>query len=222
MRQHLDHIFVMALSFNHVLSDSLPHSPAFPSPFGRYLFVASAELFPRPRLSSKTCRASAGTCLHVRGEWLVDIAPHYFDLANFPQGECRRVLERCARRRILRLSCCRESPCASWKSCLCKMSDESCGICAGYTSRRSGRWSASRLTRDGQRAPSTKRRRRRRWRWWLVWGAAHVGGVSVAAKWTRAGVFVTSLSVSFRGSVFAELGVSIMRCMPAAPCRRTL
>ena len=38
--------------------------------------------------------------MHVRGEWLVDIAPHYFDLANFPQGECRRVLERCARRRI--------------------------------------------------------------------------------------------------------------------------
>ena len=64
----------------------------------------------------------------MRGEWLVDIAPHYFDLANFPQGECRRVLERCARRRILRLSCCRELPCAPNRVCA-KMSDEICGIC---------------------------------------------------------------------------------------------
>lgn len=34
------------------------------------------------------------TCTEVRGEWLVDIAPHYYDLTNFPQGEARRVLER--------------------------------------------------------------------------------------------------------------------------------
>jgi len=30
----------------------------------------------------------------VRGEWLIDIAPHYYDLSNFPQCEARRVLER--------------------------------------------------------------------------------------------------------------------------------
>ncbi|KAK3242293.1 hypothetical protein CYMTET_48013 [Cymbomonas tetramitiformis] len=30
----------------------------------------------------------------VKGEWLVDIAPHYYDLSNFPQCEARRVLER--------------------------------------------------------------------------------------------------------------------------------
>lgn len=30
----------------------------------------------------------------VRGEWLIDIAPHYYDLSNFPQCEARYVLER--------------------------------------------------------------------------------------------------------------------------------
>mmetsp|Transcript_20057 Transcript_20057/g.43892 ORF Transcript_20057/g.43892 Transcript_20057/m.43892 type:complete len:294 (+) Transcript_20057:1420-2301(+) len=30
----------------------------------------------------------------VKGEWLVDIAPQYYDLSNFPQCEARRVLER--------------------------------------------------------------------------------------------------------------------------------
>jgi len=30
----------------------------------------------------------------VRGDWLIDIAPHYYDLSNFPQCEARRVLER--------------------------------------------------------------------------------------------------------------------------------
>ncbi|KXZ56762.1 hypothetical protein GPECTOR_1g687 [Gonium pectorale] len=34
------------------------------------------------------------SCMDIKGEWLVDIAPHYFDLSNFPQGECRRSLER--------------------------------------------------------------------------------------------------------------------------------
>lgn len=43
------------------------------------------------------------TCTSVRGEWLVDIAPHYFDLENFPQGETRRELERLFARRRQRL-----------------------------------------------------------------------------------------------------------------------
>lgn len=30
----------------------------------------------------------------VKGEWLVDIAAHYYDLSNFPQCEAKRVLER--------------------------------------------------------------------------------------------------------------------------------
>lgn len=34
------------------------------------------------------------TVTSIRGEWLVDIAPHYFDLDNFPAGETRRDLER--------------------------------------------------------------------------------------------------------------------------------
>ncbi len=36
----------------------------------------------------------ASLCPLLAGEWLVDIAPHYFDLSNFPQGEARRALER--------------------------------------------------------------------------------------------------------------------------------
>lgn len=30
----------------------------------------------------------------IRGEWLIDVAPHYYDLSNFPQCEARRQLER--------------------------------------------------------------------------------------------------------------------------------
>ena len=41
-----------------------------------------------------TSRNYIRTCTAVRGEWLVDLAPHYYDLANFPQGEARRALER--------------------------------------------------------------------------------------------------------------------------------
>lgn len=34
------------------------------------------------------------TVTDVRGEWLVEVAPHYFDLSNFPDCEAKRVLER--------------------------------------------------------------------------------------------------------------------------------
>ena len=34
------------------------------------------------------------TVTEVKGEWLIDIARHYYDLSNFPQCEARRVLER--------------------------------------------------------------------------------------------------------------------------------
>lgn len=41
-----------------------------------------------------TTRNYIRTATDVKGEWLVDIAPHYFDLSNFPTGETRRSLER--------------------------------------------------------------------------------------------------------------------------------
>ncbi|KAJ0979962.1 hypothetical protein J5N97_015436 [Dioscorea zingiberensis] len=41
-----------------------------------------------------TSRNFIRTVTDVRGEWLVDIAPHYYDLSNFPSGEAKRVLER--------------------------------------------------------------------------------------------------------------------------------
>ena len=33
-------------------------------------------------------------CTDIKGEWLVELAPHYYDLKNFPQCEAKRVLER--------------------------------------------------------------------------------------------------------------------------------
>lgn len=42
------------------------------------------------------------TCTEMKGEWLIDIAPHYYDLSNFPQCEARRVLERLYRTKQMR------------------------------------------------------------------------------------------------------------------------
>lgn len=41
-----------------------------------------------------TTRNYIRTVTDIRGEWLVDIAPHYYELSNFPPGEARRALER--------------------------------------------------------------------------------------------------------------------------------
>ena len=41
-----------------------------------------------------TSRHYIRTNIEVEGEWLVDIAPHYFDLSNFPVCAARRALER--------------------------------------------------------------------------------------------------------------------------------
>ncbi|PRQ45154.1 putative RNA helicase [Rosa chinensis] len=46
-----------------------------------------------------TSRNFIRTVTDIRGEWLVDIAPHYYDLANFPQCEAKRVLEKLYRKR---------------------------------------------------------------------------------------------------------------------------
>lgn len=34
------------------------------------------------------------TCMDIKGEWLLDVAPHYYDLSNFPPGDTKRALER--------------------------------------------------------------------------------------------------------------------------------
>lgn len=34
------------------------------------------------------------TCLEVKGQWLVDQAPHYYDLSNFPNGSAKNELRR--------------------------------------------------------------------------------------------------------------------------------
>ncbi|CAN6181285.1 unnamed protein product [Urochloa humidicola] len=41
-----------------------------------------------------TSRTFIRTVTAIPGEWLIDIAPHYYDLSNFPSCKARRVLER--------------------------------------------------------------------------------------------------------------------------------
>ncbi len=41
-----------------------------------------------------TSRNYIRTVTDIKGEWLIDVSPHYYDLSNFPQGEARRALER--------------------------------------------------------------------------------------------------------------------------------
>jgi len=38
------------------------------------------------------------TVSDIKGDWLVDIAPHYYELSNFPDCEAKRVLERLYRK----------------------------------------------------------------------------------------------------------------------------
>ncbi|KAK9747585.1 hypothetical protein RND81_02G001800 [Saponaria officinalis] len=46
-----------------------------------------------------TSRNFIRTVTDIRGEWLVDIAPHYYDLTNFPNCEAKRVLEKLYKKR---------------------------------------------------------------------------------------------------------------------------
>nr|GEV65649.1 probable pre-mRNA-splicing factor ATP-dependent RNA helicase DEAH2 isoform X1 [Tanacetum cinerariifolium] len=46
-----------------------------------------------------TSRNFIRTVTDVRGEWIVDIAPHYYDHENFPHCEAKRVLEKLYKKR---------------------------------------------------------------------------------------------------------------------------
>jgi pre-mRNA-splicing factor ATP-dependent RNA helicase DHX15/PRP43 len=46
-----------------------------------------------------TTRSFIRTATNIRGEWLLDIAPIYYDLSKFPPGEAKRVLEGLEKRR---------------------------------------------------------------------------------------------------------------------------
>ncbi|XP_073132666.1 probable pre-mRNA-splicing factor ATP-dependent RNA helicase DEAH2 isoform X1 [Henckelia pumila] len=46
-----------------------------------------------------TSRNFIRTVTDVRGEWLIDIAPHYYDLSNFPNCEAKRQLEKLYKKR---------------------------------------------------------------------------------------------------------------------------
>ena len=43
------------------------------------------------------------TCLRVEGEWLIDIAPQYYDLYNFPECEAKRALKALTRKKAVAL-----------------------------------------------------------------------------------------------------------------------
>ena len=45
-----------------------------------------------------TSRNFIRSCTAVRVEWLVELAPHYFELENWPEGETKGELERAYRR----------------------------------------------------------------------------------------------------------------------------
>ena len=45
-----------------------------------------------------TTRNFVRTVSTVRVEWLVELAPHYYDLENWPEGETKQELERTYRR----------------------------------------------------------------------------------------------------------------------------
>jgi len=75
---------------------------------GHYLTVKDNQvvaLHPSAGLSKKpewvlynefvlTSKNYIRTVTEVRPEWLMEVAPHYYDLQNFPQCEAKRVLER--------------------------------------------------------------------------------------------------------------------------------
>lgn len=46
-----------------------------------------------------TTRNYIRTVIAVEGDWIVDLAPHYYDLSNFPAGEARRALEKLYQRK---------------------------------------------------------------------------------------------------------------------------
>lgn len=41
-----------------------------------------------------TSRNYIRTVTDIKGDWLIDVSPHYYDLSNFPPGEAQRALER--------------------------------------------------------------------------------------------------------------------------------
>ena len=45
-----------------------------------------------------TQRNYVRTCCSTRPEWLIEMAPHYYDLANWPAGDTKTELERAYRR----------------------------------------------------------------------------------------------------------------------------
>ena len=89
-------------------ANCLPHQVAHLERTGHYLTVKDNQvvaLHPSTVLQHKpewalynefvlTSKNYIRMVTDVRGEWLVELAPHYYDLKHFPQCEAKRVLER--------------------------------------------------------------------------------------------------------------------------------
>ena len=58
--------------------------------------VDEGPVVPRqpPRRFVLTTKNFIRTTTAIKGEWLVEFAPHYYDLENFPQCEAKRQIEK--------------------------------------------------------------------------------------------------------------------------------
>ena len=79
VRAHLEEL--------HPNGKSPPHDP----------LLASASI--RKTRAHTTRRHLPAQVTDVKGEWLIELAPHYYDLKNFPACEAKRTLERIYLRR---------------------------------------------------------------------------------------------------------------------------
>ena len=74
------------------------------------------------------------TCTSIRGEWLAELAPHYYDLDNFPDCSAKRALERIMNRHGRRWGCVRPNQQSKLTESFQKTGPEMleiCHVCTG-------------------------------------------------------------------------------------------
>merc|ERR1712232_506614 len=60
---------------------------------GHYLTVKDNQVVALHPSTSLQHKPEWCLCTDIKGDWLVELAPHYYDLKNFPQCEAKRTLE---------------------------------------------------------------------------------------------------------------------------------
>jgi pre-mRNA-splicing factor ATP-dependent RNA helicase DHX15/PRP43 len=72
-----------------MVRDLLSYSPE--NALERYEFHTCRVLYQEFVLTTKNYIRNA---TEIRGDWLIELAPHYFDLSNYPENDTKRALER--------------------------------------------------------------------------------------------------------------------------------